>query len=543
VNSTLNDNMFFTVFQQANTPLCILRADPPDFTLIAFNQRFEEVTRKDLSGAAGRSIFEVFKPFDQPSGTQFVLLKESLDEVLETRRHADLPLLHFQQLPGVSDGSGQSSWQITVTPVDNSQHVAFLLCTLLNVTENEQMRKAAEAARAEEIRLHEELKQANQRLTESQLRLRKMNEQLEMKVILRTREIRASEQRFKSILNALPEITWTMTRAGKAEFYNKRWYDYTGLSAPETGLFDWQDVVHPDDLQQMLGCLANILDANQPGELETRLRAKDNTYRWFLVRLQPLFSDGNKADIWAVIAAGIDNLKKLQQEKDDFISIASHELKSPLTTLKASLQLIDRIKDSGDLEKFRYFLRQANKSMHKVSTLVDDLLNVRRMNEAQLPLNQKNVNVFQLINGCCNHISITTNHHLVVTGDKDLEVLADEAAIDRVIVNLVNNAVKYAPDSNDIIALIERLERMAKISVIDSGPGIPPEKLQHIFERYYQAEKSPFNNPGLGLGLFISAEIVRRHGGRMGAESKVGKGSTFWFTLPLAGTQNEALAS
>ena len=532
--STLSDNFFFTVFQQANTPLCILRADPPDYTLVAYNQGFEKVTRRNLSGAAGRSIFDIFQPFDQPSGTQFVLLKENLDQVLKTRQHVDLPLLHFQRQPGASDEPEQSSWQITVTPVIEGRHVSHLLCTLLDVTENEQMQKAAEAARAEEIRINEELKQAYKRLTESQRLLREMNEQLEMKVIQRTREIRASEQRFKSILNALPEITWTMSYAGRAEFYNKRWYDYTGLPGSDAEVLDWQEVVHPDDLEQMIDCLTKILDADQPGELETRLRAKDGTYRWFLVRLQPLFSNGHKADTWAVIAAGIDNLKKLQQEKDDFISIASHELKSPLTTLKASLQLMDRTKNSGDFEKFHYFIHQANKSMHKVSTLVDDLLNVRRINEAQLPLNQKSVKVFELINGCCNHISITTNHNLVITGDKDLEVLADEAAIDRVIVNLVNNAVKYAPDAKDIEVRIERIGRMAKISVVDSGPGIAPEKLPRIFERYYQAEKSPFNNPGLGLGLFISAEIVRRHGGRIGVESEVGKGSTFWFTLPLA---------
>jgi len=532
-DGALSDTLFFTVFQQANTPLCILRADSPAYTLIEFNQQFEKVTGRDLSGTVGRSIFDIFQPFDQQSDAQFGVLKNSLNKAVKTRSYVDLPLLHFQS-SGPAGEPERSSWQITVTPIVGASRVALLLCTLLNVTENERMRKDAEAAREEEIRLHEELKQAHQRLTESQLRLREMNEKLEMKVLLRTREIKASEQRFKSILNALPEITWTMARDGRTEFYNKRWCDYTGLPNSESRLLDWQDVVHPDDLQQMLNCLTEILAGNQPGELETRLRAKDNTYRWFLVRLQPLYSDSNKADLWAVIAAGIDNLKKLQQEKDDFISIASHELKSPLTALKASLQLIDRTKDDRTSEKFHHFIRQANKSMHKVSTLVDDLLNVRRINEAQLPLNQKSVKVFELINGCCNHISITTKHNLVITGDKDLNVFADEAAIDRVIVNLVNNAVKYAPDSKDIKLRIQRQGRTAKISVTDCGPGIPPDKLHRIFERYYQAEKSPFNSPGLGLGLFISAEIVRRHGGRMGVESELGKGSTFWFSLPLA---------
>lgn len=530
--------MFFTVFQQANTPLCILCADPPDYTLIAFNQEFEKVTARNLSGASGHSIFEVFQPSDEASVAQFGLLKKNLNDVFQSRSHLIVPLLHFQSPAGTSEEPERSSWQITITPITDSSGIAFLLCTLLNVTENERMRRAAEAARAEEIRLLKEVKQAHRRLTESEQRLREMNEQLEMKVISRTGQITASEQRFKLILNALPQITWTMTCAGKAEFYNKRWYDYTGLPASESGVSDWQHVVHPDDLQPMLSSLTTILAGNQPGELETRLRAKDDTYHWFLVRLQPLSSDNN-ADLWAVIAAGIDSLKKLQQEKDDFISIASHELKSPLTTLKASIQLIDRIKDSGDTEKFNHLIRQANKSMHKVSTLVDDLLNVRRINEAQLPINQKNVKVIELINGCCNHISITTPHNLIVTGDKNLEVFADEAAIDRVIVNLVNNAVKYAPNSKDIEVHVKRLGRMAKISVADRGPGIPSDKLHRIFERYYQAQKSSFNNPGLGLGLFISAEIVRRHGGRIGVESEEGKGSTFWFCLPLANTRKE----
>ncbi|MBV8389933.1 MAG: HAMP domain-containing histidine kinase [Mucilaginibacter sp.] len=203
------------------------------------------------------------------------------------------------------------------------------------------------------------------------------------------------------------------------------------------------------------------------------------------------------------------------------------------TTLKASLQLIDRTKNDPGSEKFHHFINQANKSMQKISTLVEDLLNVKRINEAQLPINRKCVRITELINNCCNHVSITTNHQLVITGDKDLEVFVDEVAIDRVIVNLVNNAVKYAPDSNDIEINIKAAGEIAEISVTDKGPGIPPEKLHRIFERYYQSEKSAFNSPGLGLGLFISAEIVRRHGGRIGVASELGKGSRFWFTLPL----------
>jgi signal transduction histidine kinase len=114
-----------------------------------------------------------------------------------------------------------------------------------------------------------------------------------------------------------------------------------------------------------------------------------------------------------------------------------------------------------------------------------------------------------------------------------LQVYADENAIDQVIVNLVNNAVKYAPDSKKIKVFIEGNPNFVKVSVKDSGPGIPGEQLPLLFNRYYQAEAPKHRNPGLGLGLYISSEIIKQHGGEMGVESEPGKGSTFWFTLPV----------
>jgi len=140
-----------------------------------------------------------------------------------------------------------------------------------------------------------------------------------------------------------------------------------------------------------------------------------------------------------------------------------------------------------------------------------------------------------MINGCCNHIRAAGKYTLTLRGDEDLRIYADEHAIDQIMVNLENNAVKYAPDSLEIILTIEKEGEMAKISVTDTGPGIPEDKLPHLFERYYQAEVSVFQRSGLGLGLFICAEIIKRHGGQIGVESKLGEGSTFWFTLPING--------
>lgn len=109
---------------------------------------------------------------------------------------------------------------------------------------------------------------------------------------------------------------------------------------------------------------------------------------------------------------------------------------------------------------------------------------------------------------------------------------ADRHKIDQILVNLINNAVKYAPDSEEIIISLERLENSTKISVIDRGQGIPPKDVAHLFDRYYQVEKGEKENSGLGLGLYISSEIIKKHGDEIGVKSIIGKGSTFWFTLP-----------
>jgi signal transduction histidine kinase len=226
--------------------------------------------------------------------------------------------------------------------------------------------------------------------------------------------------------------------------------------------------------------------------------------------------------------------KLAECEKDDFISIASHELKTPLTALKGSLQVLERMKDAPG-PKLPVLLEQASKSMNKVTVLVDELLNASRMTDGQLHLKKTRFNLSKAIDECCLHITAAGIYHIVMEGVKDLEVEADSERIQRVIVNFVNNAVKYASQSKDIIIRVEQLSGNIKVSVIDKGPGIAREKIPHLFERYYRADENGGQYSGLGLGLYISAEIVKKHGGQIGVDSDPGKGSSFWFTLPATG--------
>ncbi|RZM25317.1 MAG: PAS domain-containing protein, partial [Pedobacter sp.] len=251
------------------------------------------------------------------------------------------------------------------------------------------------------------------------------------------------------------------------------------------------------------------------------------------VNAAPLM-DGQKVVTGAIVTfTDVTNRRKLLQQKEDFISVASHELKTPVTSLKAALQLLDRMQGDIPPEKLTKLLGQANRSLNKLSDLINSLLNSNRISLGRFPMHKTTFSVLELINDCCQHIHATGSHDILINGAVDLLITADVQQIDQVLTNLVNNAVKYAPDSKQIVIRVEQLENFLKLSVTDFGPGIPPDKISHIFERYYQAGNNSKEFSGLGLGLFICAEIIEKHGGDIGVESEQGQGSSFWFTLPL----------
>src|SRR6185312_9086505 len=331
-----------------------------------------------------------------------------------------------------------------------------------------------------------------------------LNQELEKRVVNRTKELAESETRFRNMMETIPQIAWTNTVDGEVTFYNKRWYDYTGLKRRKTSLPGWQNIVHPDDLDVTLNELRAILKTSDGGELQIRLARSDGGYRWHLIRLTSIRNE-NKVQLWVGTATDIHELRLLQQQKDDFISIASHELKTPITTLKATLQFLNKIKDNPSHVLFPKLIGQANKSLDKVTVLIGDLLNTTMVNEGKLKLNLKSFNVAEVIDDCCHHVRLEGVYKIVTKGDRGLTVYADPDRINQVIINFVNNAIKYAPDSKIITVHIEKVNDMVKVAVTDKGPGVTPDKVAHLFDRYYRVEENGIQGSGLGLGLYISS--------------------------------------
>jgi PAS domain S-box-containing protein len=371
----------------------------------------------------------------------------------------------------------------------------------------------------------------DERLKTQTAELISLNADLEERVINRTRALAESEHRFRDMMETIPQIAWTNTTAGTVNFFNQRWYDYTGLD-PEKENWDITVFIHPDDMQKSLDQFRLIRKANSGGEFQVRGRRADGTYRWHLLRLMPIKNKAGDMQLWVGTATDIQELRLLQQQKDDFISIASHELRTPMTSLKATLQMLDRIKHKASTPILPTLIEQANKSSDKVNVLIEDLLNASKANEGQLNIKPKRFTLFKVLEDCCVLIK-ADDFTITVTGDRNAEVYADAGRIEQVVVNLINNAMKYANGSTEIRVNIQSTDRMLKVSVIDRGPGIAPEKLRYLFDRYYRVDNSGSRYTGLGIGLYICTEIIRNHSGEIGVDSEVGHGSTFWFTLPV----------
>jgi signal transduction histidine kinase len=224
----------------------------------------------------------------------------------------------------------------------------------------------------------------------------------------------------------------------------------------------------------------------------------------------------------------------LISKKDEFMSIASHELKTPITSLKASLQLVERMVDKDDtLEPIIPFIQKASKQVNKLTDIIHDLLDVTRIQAGKLELNKTDFNMTDIINECTDQCQAEDDRHKIqIEADRVLMVNADKNRIDQVINNFLTNAIKYSPDSTVINVKAEKLDDgSVKVSITDYGIGIAEDKTEHIFDRFYRVENTSQNYSGIGLGLYISSEIIKRHQGQIGVNSTLGKGSTFWFSI------------
>lgn len=264
---------------------------------------------------------------------------------------------------------------------------------------------------------------------------------------------------------------------------------------------------------------------------------------WIMANATPLFREGRNAP-YAVVTSFYDITQQKESElrKDDFITMASHELKTPVTSIKAFNQILKKYYDDPtESEQVRY-LEKMERQIDKLTKLISHMLDVSKIQQGKLEYVDEVFMVDDVIADIVENIQETSPRHKIVIAERaNVSVRGDKDRIGQVLINLLTNAIKYSPDAQQVTVGAVQRDKHVEVYVQDRGMGISSEHQHKIFDRFYRVGGRDDNTyPGLGIGLYIANEIVKRHNGSMRVKSAPGKGTRFSFSLPLIGHKSVA---
>ena len=349
---------------------------------------------------------------------------------------------------------------------------------------------------------------------------------------------------FKKITEAIPQGIWRTNLDGSADYFSQRFSEIVGHKVEEMLVWGWFDSIHPADQEKVSIEWQRCREAQIPVSLEFRVRQKDGGYKWFLSQGNPYRDESGNVIKYYGSWTDIQEQKQAQEEltnavnaRDEFISIASHELKTPLTSLKLQTQMFSRaVKLQGDLaytkERVDAFAEQTEKHTSRLTRLVDDMLDISRLRTGKMSIHKSMVEFTGLVDEVIERMRPHSQAIISVIKNTDkIDVLIDPLRIEQVISNLILNAIRYGND-RPIEIMLEKTDKELLLHIKDEGMGISSEKISLIFDRFERAV-SANEVSGLGLGLYISRQILQLHGGDIKVDSQMNKGSTFTVIIPL----------
>jgi len=297
--------------------------------------------------------------------------------------------------------------------------------------------------------------------------------------------------------------------------------------------------LHPQDRPRVEAHIAEVFDKSvNNGHYDIEFRTigfEDQRLRWIRAIGEAYFDHEDQPIRFVGSALDITEQKENELRKNDFIGMVSHELKTPLTSLKAYVQVLNHKAQKGEDSFEKNALAKADLQIKKMGDLINGFLNISRLESGKLTLNRQNFDLDELLTDIIDDINITMDtHEIRFTPWPPVTVYADKDKIGSVLTNLLNNAIKYSLKGKVIHVTCEMLENGPQVSVRDEGLGIKPQDIAYIFDRYFRVEgKHMAHISGFGIGLYLSAEIIKQHQGKIWVESELGKGSTFYFSLPI----------
>lgn len=371
--------------------------------------------------------------------------------------------------------------------------------------------------------------------------------------IISTGSLEQLLREFRFVIDLMPQMVWATQPDGYHDFYNQRWFEFTGLSFEETKDKGWSLVLHPDDYDRAWKVWQNSLDTGVPYEIEYRMRKFDGTYTWFLARAEPLRDENGKIVKWFGTCTdiqeqreileelektkeelrisnndlnnSIEDLSQINQELDNFVYSASHDLKAPLNNLEGLIELLEPSKGSEPDQA--EILKLISKSVKRFKGVVNDMTliaqtakDTHRMHTIDFPmlLSEIKSDLGHLINSTGSVINLDL---------KVKQIQYPRKEIRSILFNLISNGIKYSYPNRPPVINVRTSKVTSEeilLEVEDNGSGIEAEDISKLFDKNFRINSTI---EGSGLGLFIVKRMVENRSGRIEVVSKVGKGSKF----------------
>jgi PAS domain S-box-containing protein len=347
---------------------------------------------------------------------------------------------------------------------------------------------------------------------------------------LRLLELRlAAAHRYRNLADSIPHVVWTAGPDGVVDYFNRRWFEYTGLSVEESA-GSWQKAVHPEDMDRCRAAWEKASRAGGEFRAEVRLRRADGALRWHKATAIPETGVQGEVVSWVGTFTDIEDQMEARRAREEFLTVASHELKTPLSSLQLLMGQLLRKADRPPDERLK--LEKVGRQIERCASLIAELLDVTRITSGGV-LSLEEVDLSALAREATSRLSedaAKAGSPIEVKADAPVRIRVDRTRMDQVVTNLVTNALKFGA-GKPVEVSVEAIGARARIVVVDHGIGVDPADAEKIFERYVRGA-SATRYGGIGLGLYIVRQIVLAHGGTIHLESKPGVGSTFIIDLP-----------
>ncbi|HVZ66731.1 MAG TPA: PAS domain S-box protein [Patescibacteria group bacterium] len=353
-------------------------------------------------------------------------------------------------------------------------------------------------------------------------------------------DLRSSERKLRTILETVDDGITVFDENAKVVYANTSISKASGYETVGGMLkkpIKWKNIFkvfgedgQPISVRELPGRKA-IYAKRKVEKVIKSVNKKTGEEKWAIVKGSPIMDELGNVTGSVSVTHDITQRQELERRKDDFIGIASHELKTPITSIKGFVHLLK--KDHKGYDKSYSFLDRIDKQLDKLTELIEDLLDISKIQSGKIEYRLEEFDIGELVKEVVSDLRSVEKHRIILRNGVRKKIIGDRERISQVLINLINNAAKYSPNSDKVEVILNDLDGSVRVDVKDYGIGISKDEMDKIFERFYRVKDIKGKTfPGLGIGLYLSREIVMRHHGKLWVDSKKGEGSTFHFKLP-----------